>query len=300
MNPLILILAGFGALGIGAAVLRSYGPRLRVGRLLAAVPVVSIAEARTLADGPARYVGVRGRIDAQGGFEDDAHQPLVLRRARVQIRGGKDWITVDEHREAVAFEIREGLDEIGVDQAALDEGLVVIPRESIGVASDVPDRVPVGTTPDTPVRLRVEQVSSVEHAIVLGVPVRDPDAPDRIHLTAGMGRPLVLTTLEPQEAMRILAEGGARNPLIAAMAFGSGLVLLTMGVAWAVLGAITQTALAASPTPSAATGGDPRSSGQGPGLVGDPLMAIGLMLAIGLGAMLATLAYVRLTGDRRT
>ena len=115
-----------------------------------------------------------------------------------------------------------------------------------------------------------------------------------------MGRPLVLTTLEPQEAMRILAEGGARNPLIAAMAFGSGLVLLTMGVAWAVLGAITQTALAASPTPSAATGGDPRSSGQGPGLVGDPLMAIGLMLAIGLGAMLATLAYVRLTGDRRT
>ena len=59
------------------------------------------------------------------------------------------------------------------------------------------------------------------------------------------------------------------------------------------------TALAASPSPSAAIGGDPRSSGQGPGLVGDPLLAIGLMLAIGLGAALLTILYVRLTGGRR-
>ena len=296
----MLVLAGFGALGIGALVLARYGSRYRVGRLLAASPIVSIAEARALAGGPARYVGVRGRIDAADEFEDDAHQPLVLRRARVQIRDGTRWVTVDEHREAVDFEIREGLDAIGVDQAALDEGLVVVLRESVGTAADIPDRVPAGTAPGAPVRLRVEQVSSVEHAIVLGVPVVDASDPDRIRLTAGMGRPLVLTTLEPGEAMRILAEGGTRNPLIAAVALGSGLVMVTVGVAWAVLGFVTETVLAASPTPSAAGGGDPRSSGQGPGLVGDPLMAIGLMLAIGLAAMLATLAYVRLTGGRRT
>ncbi len=296
----MLVLAGFGALGIGALVLGRYGSRYRVGRLLAASPIVSIAEARALAGGPARYVGVRGRIDAADEFEDDAHQPLVLRRARVQIRDGTRWVTVDEHREAVDFEIREGLDAIRVDQAALDEGLVVVLRESVGTAADIPDRVPAGTAPGAPVRLRVEQVSSVEHAIVLGVPVVDASDPDRIRLTAGMGRPLVLTTLEPGEAMRILAEGGTRNPLIAAVALGSGLVMVTVGVAWAVLGFVTETVLAASPTPSAAGGGDPRSSGQGPGLVGDPLMAIGLMLAIGLAALLATLAYVRLTGGRRT
>jgi hypothetical protein len=73
---------------------------------------------------------------------------------------------------------------------------------------------------------------------------------------------------------------------------------VTLGIAWAVLGAATATALAASPAPTAA-GGDPRSSGQGPGLVGDPLAAIALVLAIGLGAMLVTAVYVRLTGGRR-
>jgi hypothetical protein len=53
--------------------------------------------------------------------------------------------------------------------------------------------------------------------------------------------------------------------------------------------------LAASPSPSAAPGGDPRSSGQGPGLVGDPLIALVGVLGIGLGALVITLVYIRLT-----
>jgi hypothetical protein len=57
-------------------------------------------------------------------------------------------------------------------------------------------------------------------------------------------------------------------------------------------------ALAASPTPAA--GGDPRSSGQGPGLVGDPAFAVLAVVAIGIGTIAVTLAYIRLTGGRRT
>jgi hypothetical protein len=57
------------------------------------------------------------------------------------------------------------------------------------------------------------------------------------------------------------------------------------------------TTLAASPSP-VAPGGDPRSSGQGPGLVGDPAFALLAVVAIGLGSVVATLAYVRLTGRR--
>lgn len=55
--------------------------------------------------------------------------------------------------------------------------------------------------------------------------------------------------------------------------------------------------LAATPAPSR-PGGDTRSSGEGPGLVGEPLVAILLVLAIGLVSLLATLAYVRLTAGR--
>jgi hypothetical protein len=296
--PVVLVVAGLVALAVGVLILRQFGPRYRVGRLMAATPILPIADVRGLADGSPRYVGIQGRIDAEDEFEDDAHRPLVLRRARVQVRDGDRWTTVDEHRQSVAFEIREGLDAIAIDGEALDDGLVVVIRESVGTAAEVPDRVPADTPPSAAVRLRIEQVSSVEHAIALGVPTRDPVDPDRVRLSPGMGRPLILTTLERPEAMRILAEGGSRRPLAAALALASGLVLVTLGVLWAIVGAATGTALAASPTPSAA-GGDPRSSGQGPGLVGEPFLAVGLVVAIGLAAMVITLLYVRLTGGRR-
>jgi hypothetical protein len=179
---------------------------------------------------------VSGRIDAEDEFEDDAHRPLVFRRTRLQLRGDAGWVSFEDGRERVRFEVRDGLEGIVVDDAALDAGLVVVPRESVGTAADVADRVPSGTRPETPVRLRIEQVSSVEHAIVLGVPgFDDAGAP---HLTAGLGRPLVLTTLEPDEAMRILTDGGRRRPLIAALCLAGGLGLLTIAVILAIVGAV--------------------------------------------------------------
>ena len=66
-------------------------------------------------------------------------------------------------------------------------------------------------------------------------------------------------------------------------------------VGWSVAAGV---ALAASPSPGA--GGDPRSSGQGPGLVGDPAFAVLAVLAIGMAALAVTLVYIRLTGGRRT
>lgn len=55
-------------------------------------------------------------------------------------------------------------------------------------------------------------------------------------------------------------------------------------------------ALAAEPSASPGTGGDPRSSGQGPGLVGEPGIAIALVVGIGVLAVGGTLLYVRATG----
>jgi hypothetical protein len=72
-------------------------------------------------------------------------------------------------------------------------------------------------------------------------------------------------------------------------------ILVSASLAWLVLAA---TALAASPSPAGGAGGDPRSSGQGPGLVGDPAFALLAVVAIGVGSVVATLVYVRLTSRR--
>lgn len=236
VSPLIPLVAGLIALAAGILVLRSYGPRYRVGRLLAATPEVTVAEAKALAAGAPRYVRIQGRIDAEDEFEDEHHRPLVLRRTRLQLQRGGRWESFEDNRERVDFDVREALDSIAIDDAALDVGLVVIPRESVGTAKDVADRVPPGTAPDTPARLRVEQVSSVEHAIVVGVPALDAAGAPR--MTAGMGRPLVLTTLEPNEAMRILTEGERTRPLVAVLCLAGGFVLLTIAVVVAIAGAV--------------------------------------------------------------
>jgi hypothetical protein len=74
------------------------------------------------------------------------------------------------------------------------------------------------------------------------------------------------------------------------------LVVFASVAATALLLALAGAALAASPSPSGAVGGDPRSSGQGPGLVGDPLAAIVAVAVVALASLAATLLYVRLTG----
>lgn len=237
VSPLIPVVAGLVALVAGSLLLRALGPRHRVGRLLASTPAVTIAEARALAAGPPRYVRAEGRIDSETDFEDDAHRPLVFRRTRLQLRRGPAWTDLDDRRERVPFEIREGLDSIAIDDSALDIGLVVVVRESIGTAIDVADRVPAGTDPATPVRLRVEQVSSVEHATVAGVPGLDGEG--SVRLSAGLGRPLILTTLERSEAMRALAEGDARRPILAAASLVAGLALLALGVVWTLVEALS-------------------------------------------------------------
>ena len=164
------------------------------------------------------------------------HRPLVYRRTRLEQRtGSSGWTAFEDHREAVAFQVREGLDEIGIDTDALDSGLIVVRREAVGTAADVLDRAG-DLAPDTPVRLRIEQVSAVEHAIAVGVPRRATDG--EVRMTEGLGRPLIVTTLEASEAMRILADGRTRRPLLAAICLVAGLVLVSIGFAAAIIGVV--------------------------------------------------------------
>jgi len=237
VSPLVPLVAGLVALAVAWRIRSFLGGRYRVGLLLSAAPVMSVAEARSLAAGPPRYVQVAGRLDSETDFEDDAHRPLVFRRTRLQLWDGARWVDLDDRRERVPFEVHEGLDSIRIDDAALDVGLVVVVRESEGTAADVADRVPAGTDPGAQVRLRVEQVSSVEHAVVAGVPRVDGEG--RATMSSGLGRPLVLATMDRPDALRVLAEGRPVQPILLAVTMLAGISLVAIGLAWALVAALS-------------------------------------------------------------
>jgi hypothetical protein len=235
--PLLLIVGGGVALVAAWWLLRSMGPGARVGRIIAVTKTVPVSEAlAAAASGSARYLGVLGRIDSAEDWEDEEHRPLVLRRRRLELRKGSRWEAFEDQREVVPFDISEGLDRIAVDGEALDAGLVVVTRESVGTAADIADRVPEGTDPATPARLRIHLLTSVDHAMVLGVPSMDPQR--GAILRPGLGRPLILTNLEPKEAIRLLADGHRGTTKTISVLLGVGGAAVLAGIAWAVIDAL--------------------------------------------------------------
>lgn len=306
--PLSPFLAVLGLLGVvaGLLLLRTLGPRFRIGRVLSASREVSLEEARELAGGAPVYVRVSGRISSNEEFPDENDRPLVFRRTRLELQAAPDgWRTVFDEREAVPFGVESRSAFVAIDQDALGDGLVAIPRVATGFVSELHgDQAAAagGAAPETPVRLTIEQLSAVEQVSACGTPEMRNGEP---MLTAGLGRPLIVTALDRPAAMRLLASGARRRVAAAAVLIAAGLAIIAIAVGVAVLAtALAPTALAAEPTslpsptpvPSPVIGmpSDPRGGG-GPPSVGSPGLALLLVVGAGLLAAVATLAYVRLT-----
>ena len=147
-SPSCSLAIGLGLIVCGLVLLSRLGGAYRVGRLLAAAPLMPIAAAVELArSGEPRYVRVHGRITSAEEFPDEHDRPLVFRRRRLELRTGGRWQDVWHEREAVPFGVEERAAFIAVDAARLEHGLVVIPRESRGRAGEVPEHLPPGTDP---------------------------------------------------------------------------------------------------------------------------------------------------------
>jgi hypothetical protein len=228
----------------GWLLLRRGGQAWRVGRLLAVARPRSIAEAEAMTSGVEEaYVRIHGRIDSDEEFPGDDGNALVFRRRRLQRevhgwRSGASWSTFDDQRLAVPFRLADHGDRVAVDVEALGGGLVVVPRLSTGVAADLDPELVAGVSPvmapDQPVRLRIEQVATTDHATVAGVPRRGDDG--QTVLGPGLGRPLILTTLELDEAMRVLGSERRGALGIAASLLVAATVFLVVGLGLAVLG----------------------------------------------------------------
>jgi hypothetical protein len=235
----ILVLVGVLLLAIGLVLLRTTGSGYRIGRTLAAALDLPLADVLAEADGgrATGYLRTGGRISSEEEFPDEHDRPLVYRRRRLQTRDGRSWRTLEDDRTAVPFGIEERGAYLEVDLDALGDGLVVVPREAVGVASELPaGTLPDGTTlpPTTPVRLRVDQLSAVERATVAGVVRPGPDGRPRI--TAGAGRPLIVTSLAPSEAMRVLASEHRAGVRLATVVLVAGIATVVAGLVALVAG----------------------------------------------------------------
>ncbi|MFN8630169.1 MAG: hypothetical protein U0838_07565 [Chloroflexota bacterium] len=236
MTSLLLLAAGLVAFAGGWLLVRRLGGRARIGRILASTPVVPVDQAVQMASGTPRYVGVGGRLDSDQEFFDENQRPLIYRRSRLELGSGSRRRIISDNREVVPFSVAGGLASIAIDHEALGEGLIVVVRESEGTAGEIPDLVPDGTPADTPARLQVELLTSVDHALVLGVPSIGDDGQPL--LRPGLGRPLVLTTLEPAEAMRVLASGHRTSTRVGALLMAGGRIASVAGLAWTIIGAV--------------------------------------------------------------
>jgi len=265
MSGATLLISGAALIALSVWSSRRGGTRTRAARLMAGVAPISPRDALLIGDG--HYVAVSGSIDAAEAFDDENHRPLVYRRERVLIADGTKWREIERIVRSVPFVISDGEHALAIDAAAITDGLVVIERQWDGSVAELAaagreyqdsDSAALvaqlaAAAPSTKARVALEQISTLDRGTAAGI-LRDG------RLTAGgNGQPLVLTTLDRREALRILGSGG-RGSLFAGVLT---LALLLVGVSLLLLGAVAALGEIAN-TASASAGATGASASQHP------------------------------------
>ena len=303
MNPIALI--GAALIVIGLLLSRRTNVRTRAGQLLAGLSPITPTEALRLAalrGDSAPYLAIKGSVDASETFEDEHHRPLVFRRERVSIADEQGWRVIDVAERSLPFVISDPSSAIRIATADLADGLVVVERRWEGSVAELhaaareyrsPETAALvaaiaASDPSRQARVGLEQISNLDRATAAGQLVDG-------ELRAGAGRPLVVTTLERADALRLLGgEGRGRlaSSTVALALLALGLLFLIGGIALA-LASPALVADVASPSPEATPtptpeSGDARNGGVGVG----PGGLLGLVVTFALPLLFAAVVVL--------
>ena len=293
MNPVVVV--GAALILFGLLLSRRTDARTRAGQLLAGLSPISPTEALKLAalrGDAAPYLAIKGSIDAPEIFEDENHRPLVYRRERVSIADEGGWRVIDTAERSLPFVVSDPSTSISIATADLADGLVVVERRWEGSVAELHAAgreyqsletaalvaALAASDPTRGARVGLEQISNLDRATAAGQLVDG-------ELRAGAGRPLVVTTLERAEALRLLGtEGRGRlaSSTLALALLALGALLLIGGLALTLASpALGADAASPSPTPTATPeSGDARNGGVGVGPGG--LLGLVVMFALPL------------------
>jgi hypothetical protein len=308
MNPVVIV--GAALIFFGLLLSRRTDSRTRAGQLLAGLSPISPTEALRLAalrGDAAPYLAIKGSIDAPEIFEDENHRPLVYRREQVSIADEGGWRVIDTAERSLPFVVSDPSSSISIATADLADGLVVVERRWEGSVAELhaagreyqsPETAALvaaiaASDPTRGARVGLEQISNLDRATAAGQLVDG-------ELRAGAGRPLVVTTLERAEALRLLgAEGRGRlaSSTLALALLALGVLLLIGGIALTLASpALGADAVSPSPTPTPESG-DARNGGVGVGPGG--LLGLVLMFALPLLFAAVVVLVTRLATRQR-
>jgi hypothetical protein len=303
MNPVALI--GAALITVGLLLSRRADVRTRAGQLLAGLSPITPTEALRLAalrGDSAPYLAIKGSVDASEIFEDEHHRPLVFRRERVSIADDQGWRVIDVAERSLPFVISDPSSAIRIATADLADGLVVVERRWEGSVAELhaagreyqsPETAALvaaiaASDPSRQARVGLEQISNLDRATAAGQLIDG-------ELRAGAGRPLVVTTLERADALRLLGgegRGQLASSTVALALLALGLLLLIGGIALA-LASPALVADVASPSPEATPtptpeSGDARNGGVGVG----PGGLLGLVVTFALPLLFAAVVVL--------
>jgi hypothetical protein len=310
MNPVVVV--GAALILFGLLLSRRTDARTRAGQLLAGLSPISPTEALKLAalrGDAAPYLAIKGSIDAPEIFEDENHRPLVYRRERVSIAEESGWRVIDTAERSLPFVVSDSSTSISIATADLADGLVVVERRWEGSVAELHAAgreyqssetaalvaALAASDPTRGARVGLEQISNLDRATAAGQLVDG-------ELRAGAGRPLVVTTLERAEALRLLGtEGRGRlaSSTLALTLLALGVLLLIGGIALTLASpALGADAASPSPTPTPnPESGDARNGGVGVGPGG--LLGLVVMFALPLLFAAVVVLVTRLATRQR-
>lgn len=232
--PFWLALAGVALLGGGLVAIRRSGARAAMGRRLAGARQVRVGELLDLAPGdptPDRPVRVIGRIRCPEPIVTSQDDRLVAfhRDVEVAMPGG-GWRSIERLRETRSFELWDHDGSLLVDPAEAAEPLIVLPHVWSGSVDALDEayaaalaRLTAEHGPLTEARATTRMVSVVDRLLLLAGVTRGADG--QIALAAPQGGYL-LSSLELDDAMRLLGGKRPRLLLTGAAAIGVGILLL--------------------------------------------------------------------------
>jgi len=227
---------------IGLAVIRASGAQPRLARQLAGARQLRVGDLLSAEELPNRPVRVAGRIRCPDPIVTDQGDRLVAVHRDVQVKPPRRaWRSIERIRESRGFELWDHHGSLSVDPALAAEPLIVIPHVWRGTTAELTadvHRAAIarlgGEGAAWPARSITRMLSVVEHLLVLAETERVADG--TVSLVAPPGG-FVISGLELDAAMRLLA-GRGRNLMLAGYgALAVGAVLLLIGATGLTIGA---------------------------------------------------------------